>query len=70
MVPGGFETFSLQAAFEEMFPFKHVGCQVAEDGQIFRAMVFAAAAGGNTKPGESLQLINNFNNLFYRPNFL
>jgi len=44
MVPGGFETFGLHAAFEGSFPFKHVGRQVAQDCQIFRGMVFADAA--------------------------
>ena len=44
MVPCRFETFGLHAAFEGIFPFKHVGRQVAQDCQIFRAMVFADAA--------------------------
>ena len=44
MVPCRLETFGLHAAFEGIFPFKHVGRQVAQDGQIFRAMVFADAA--------------------------
>ena len=44
MVPGGFETFGLHAAFEGDFPFQHIGRQVAQDCQIFRGMVFADAA--------------------------
>jgi hypothetical protein len=44
MVPCRFEPFGLHAAFEGIFPFKPVGRQVAQDGQIFRAMVFADAA--------------------------
>ena len=44
MVPCRFETFGLHATFEGIFPFKHVGRQVAQDCQIFRAMVFADAA--------------------------
>ena len=44
MVPCRLEMFGLHAAFEGIFPFKHVGRQVAQDGQIFRAMVFADSA--------------------------
>jgi hypothetical protein len=44
MVPGGFETLGLQAAFEGIFPFQQVGGQMAQGGQIFRGMVFWDAA--------------------------
>ena len=44
MVPCCFETFGLNAAFEGIFPFKHVGRHVAQDSQIFRTMVFAYTA--------------------------
>jgi hypothetical protein len=44
MVPCCFETFGLHAAFEGIFPFKHVGRHVAQNCQIFRTMVFAYPA--------------------------
>ena len=44
MVPCRFETFGLYAAFEGIFPFKHIDRHMAQDSQIFRSMVFADAA--------------------------
>ena len=44
MVPGRLGMLGLNAAFEGFFPFEHVGCHMAQDGQIFRSMVFADPA--------------------------
>jgi hypothetical protein len=44
MIPCRLEMFGVHAAFEGVFPFKHVGRHVAQDCEIFRAMVFADAA--------------------------